>query len=676
MAAKDDSERMRSLREIVRNKFTVDVLKSAGGTACPATIFFSFLSFSNSFHSFETEKSAGAMVLVLDDESTRVISSVLTMYDIMEERVTLVEQLVKNRQPFREMDVIYLVSPTVEAATRIVEDFPSENKAKYGGVHIYFLDVVCTFSSSSSLLTPYQVSDEVTRTIQASSLLCQKIKTFKELNLHFVTSESNVFHFDMHSSLTRLYGEPTDPVCPIQIAQKLATLCITLNEFPSIKYQISSAYATTIATTTLNILENFKRTNSNFWSHGDDGRQDRERGILLIVDRSFDPLSPLMHEFTYQAMVNDLLPVKDGIISIVAETNSGAKVEKKAILNEADEYWVSLRHQHIASVIDYMKERMSDIITNNPSAALAKKSGADMSVTAMAAAVKALPEYRETTAKLSQHVSITQKCMDVFTVNNLLEIHALEEKMSTGEDDDGKQVKQPDLLKQLIDMLIMPDVSQQIKIRLLSIFFLTRGATATAEERRRLIQAANLTGPEQQILLNFERGLGATLLQSTNTRAASGQSGGGILSMFKRKFQAKHEPTPEGQYTESRHKCRLKGILESLMGAEGSEALPNDLFASIGPFPAAKNDQTKFAKNSNRSMYQSSRYIVCIAGGVASSELRTAYELMGTLGKEVIIGGTHLINPNIYLKDVASLNTRSADASRLFEIEFPNDDAS
>lgn len=87
------------------------------------------------------------MVLVLDDESTRVISSVLTMYDIMEERVTLVEQLVKNRQPFREMEVIYLVSPTVEAARRIVEDFPSENKAKYGGVHIYFLDVVCAFYS-------------------------------------------------------------------------------------------------------------------------------------------------------------------------------------------------------------------------------------------------------------------------------------------------------------------------------------------------------------------------------------------------------------------------------------------------------------------------------------------------------------------------------------------------
>jgi syntaxin-binding protein 1 len=38
----------------------------------------------------------------------------------------------------------------------------------------------------------------------------------------------------------------------------------------------------------------------------------RPRGVLFVVDRSMDPVAPFLHEFTYQAMVNDLLPIEDG----------------------------------------------------------------------------------------------------------------------------------------------------------------------------------------------------------------------------------------------------------------------------------------------------------------------------------------------------------------------------
>lgn len=34
---------------------------------------------------------------------------------------------------------------------------------------------------------------------------------------------------------------------------------------------------------------------------------------MFVVDRSMDPTAPLLHEFWYQAMVNDLLPIQDGV---------------------------------------------------------------------------------------------------------------------------------------------------------------------------------------------------------------------------------------------------------------------------------------------------------------------------------------------------------------------------
>jgi len=33
---------------------------------------------------------------------------------------------------------------------------------------------------------------------------------------------------------------------------------------------------------------------------------------MLITDRSIDAIAPLLHEFTYQAMANDVLPIVDG----------------------------------------------------------------------------------------------------------------------------------------------------------------------------------------------------------------------------------------------------------------------------------------------------------------------------------------------------------------------------
>lgn len=500
-----------------------------------------------------------------------------------------------------------------------------------------------------------QVDPKVFEVIQANGLLVSRVKTFKEIFLDFLAVESSVYHFDLKDSITSLYGHPTDPAFPAVIGRRLANLCITLREHPCIRYQKSSKFASEVAATLHQTIVQFKRSNPSFVCHGEDAHHDRDRGQILILDRSFDPVSPLMHEYTYQAMANDLLEVDDGVISYTTTTNKNAVVEKQAILNESDEIWLELRHQHIAKVIETIKERMSDIIQNNSGAQLAKANGADLDITAMANAVKKLPEYTQTMSKLSQHVSIAQQCMDAFARLGLLTISQTEQTISTGYDEDGKECKGTKLTQLVMDTLRTPNMGKDQKIRLLAIYLVVI-RNSTSEEFQQLCQTARLTPSELQSILNFERMLGPLQQSSLGDKAK-----GGIFSFFKK--AEKMKPTAEGEYTDTRHVCQLKVLLEQLISSE----LPTEKFPAMGPAVSATSEaknaaksarkvgaNTRWAKKDNSS-FSGGRYLVFIAGGITFSEQRVGYELSQQHSKEVISGSTHLLTPDNYLVDIGSL---------------------
>lgn len=168
------------------------------------------------------------LVAVLDKAATRVISSAVTMYDIMEERVTLVESLELKRQPFPEMGAIYFISPSVDSVKRLVADF--SGSPRYGGAHVFFLS---------------KVGDVAMGLLKKCPTLIQCMKTFKEINIDFLSIESNVFHFDEQPSVFgELYGDAIPPrgLVPFteRVARKLLTVCSTLHEYPIIRCRLNS----------------------------------------------------------------------------------------------------------------------------------------------------------------------------------------------------------------------------------------------------------------------------------------------------------------------------------------------------------------------------------------------------------------------------------------------------
>ena len=55
---------------------------------------------------------------------------------------------------------------------------------------------------------------------------------------------------------------------------------------------------------------------------------------MIIVDRGYDPVAPIIHELTYQAMVNDLLEMDGDVIRYTTTNDQGQEQLKEVILGK------------------------------------------------------------------------------------------------------------------------------------------------------------------------------------------------------------------------------------------------------------------------------------------------------------------------------------------------------
>lgn len=399
----------KNFREVVQRRLMRDVIEAAAGL------------------------SRGWMVMVIDDAALRVVSALVGMYDVMEHRVTLIELLSKERQPLPEMEVIYLVTPTLETINLILKDFADPKKPRYGDVHLFFLS---------------KVNDALMHRLGSNSAFLNRVRTLKEINMNFLATEASAFHLDMPRCLPSLFSTRPDNAIIEEVVNKLVSLCVTLNEYPHVRYNQNSVLGARIATLVQDALNDFVARQEDWWYHGQAGHTDKERATLLILDRAEDPLTPLIHEHSYQAIVQDLLTMEDDMITFQSD-GKGGRHETKALLNDSDQLWVEFRHQHIAKVMEQIGERTRDYIQANAGVELTRKLGTDakMSPQELALIVKQLPEYREMTGKLWMHYSITTDVMSRFQHYGVLDISELEQTMATGVDGDAKSVKEDKMLQ-------------------------------------------------------------------------------------------------------------------------------------------------------------------------------------------------------------------------------------
>lgn len=93
------------------------------------------------------------------------------------------------------------------------------------------------------------------------------------------------------------------------VAQQIATVCDILGEYPSVRYRNDRfGRANDLAQIVQQKLNACKVDNPKLGKG-----LEKSRSQLIILDREFDCVSPILHELTYQAMVYDNLKIVNDI---------------------------------------------------------------------------------------------------------------------------------------------------------------------------------------------------------------------------------------------------------------------------------------------------------------------------------------------------------------------------
>ncbi|VDP84305.1 unnamed protein product [Echinostoma caproni] len=554
----------------------------------------------------------GMKVLLLDDDTLKIISLVSSMSEIMKQEVYLIDRISLPREPLEHLRCICFLRPTKENINLLSQEL---RKPNYFAYYVFF-----SHSLTKQLLKQLAEADEH-----------EVVAEVHEYFADFMPLSPFVFDLDLPTIIQGT--RDLRPGVLERCSEGITSVLLALKQSPIIRYQNASESARHLAESIRSLIS---RETVLF-----DFKQSSDSPLLLILDRRHDPVTPLLTQWTYEAMIHELLGIRQNRVDLSRAPNIRPELKEVSLNREFDEFFRVNQFANFGEIGQSIKKLVEEFQA-------ASKSVDTKNVESIADLKKFLehyPSFRKASGTVETHVTIVSELSRLVKEHALLELSEAEQELVCHDNHSAS-------LSQIRGLIHDPRVRLSDAVRLVLLYALRydnqrnelnnlmkslvqRGASE--DDLHKVQQLLNYTGPRTRSdgLTLF----GAMKNVTGGSHALNGQTASSAVASLTKRL-VKGLKGVDNVYTQ--HEPLLTEILTDLLkGKLRDTAFP---FLSSG---------TSWA--SVQSGQRPRKIIVFVVGGATYEEAHAVHKLnASTPDVDIILGGSFMHNSRTFLEDVCS----------------------
>ncbi|KAG6814251.1 hypothetical protein H0H92_015366 [Tricholoma furcatifolium] len=384
-------------------------------------------------------------VLLLDSHTTPIVSLAATQSTLLSHQVYLTDRIDnKKRDRMPHMKCVCFLQNNEDSLAALEAEL---SEPKYGEYYLYFSNILSkTAIERLAEVDEYEVVKEVQEYFADYAPL---LPCLFSLN-HIPTSAKPLYGSTPNSWDTKALQ---------QTVQGLTAVLLSLKKKPIIRYERMSGMAKKLA---VEVQHQIRAESSLF-----DFRLTQVAPLLLILDRRNDPVTPLLSQWTYQAMVHELLGIQNGRVDMKMVPDIRPELAEILLTTNTDPFFQA----HYLETFGDLGTSLKDYVQSYQSRSMAHSPSSINSISDMKKFVEDYPEFRKMGGNVSKHVALVGELSRIVGRDKLLEIGEIEQGLATSAGADFRSVQA---------IITNPSVTPWHKLRIVMLYALRYQTTQTS----------------------------------------------------------------------------------------------------------------------------------------------------------------------------------------------------